>query len=187
MATETETAPDAPLRPGEVAVPGGELIALGLLAERWQQALAAAVGRMEGAERERDEAKAELAALENRLAAAIAESVRVERGRAEAAEERLGLIQEHCAGVAAETTGHTGIPCRPEDVRVSAGSILAIIANGSLFEAEEFNSGKPVRWSDACPPGGMVCAVPNHRSADGICGMPVESEPCTEHEEVPGA
>lgn len=43
----------------------------------------------------------------------------------------------------------------------------------------------PTVWSDACAPGGMVCAVPNPRSLDGICGYPVESEPCPEHPAVP--
>lgn len=39
----------------------------------------------------------------------------------------------------------------------------------------------PTVWSDAVAPGGMVCAVPMADRPDGICGMPVESEPCTVH------
>lgn len=37
-------------------------------------------------------------------------------------------------------------------------------------------------WSSACAPGGYVCAVPDPDRPDGICGMPVESEPCAEHQ-----
>ena len=36
-------------------------------------------------------------------------------------------------------------------------------------------------WSDACAPGGYVCATPDPDRPDGICGMPVESEPCPDH------
>lgn len=36
-------------------------------------------------------------------------------------------------------------------------------------------------WSDACAPGGYVCAAPDPERPDGICGMPVESEPCNLH------
>lgn len=44
------------------------------------------------------------------------------------------------------------------------------------------NAGRPVRWDTAVPPGGWVCAVPAAgRNPEGICGMPVESEPCPEH------
>jgi hypothetical protein len=39
----------------------------------------------------------------------------------------------------------------------------------------------PTVWSDAVAPGGMVCAVPIPGKPEGVCGMPVESEPCTEH------
>jgi hypothetical protein len=39
----------------------------------------------------------------------------------------------------------------------------------------------PEAWSDAVPPGGYVCAVPKPSHPDGICGMPVESEPCNLH------
>lgn len=36
-------------------------------------------------------------------------------------------------------------------------------------------------WSDVVPPGGEVCAVPMPAMPDGVCGMPVESEPRPEH------
>lgn len=38
----------------------------------------------------------------------------------------------------------------------------------------ELEGAQPYRevWSDECPPGGMVCS---------ICGVPVESEPCSKH------
>jgi hypothetical protein len=39
----------------------------------------------------------------------------------------------------------------------------------------------PTVWSDAVPPGGMVCAAPFPHRPGEICGMPVESEPCRVH------
>jgi hypothetical protein len=39
----------------------------------------------------------------------------------------------------------------------------------------------PTVWSSAVPPGGYVCAVPDATKPDGVCGEPVESEPCREH------
>lgn len=105
VATETETVTPVPLLPGEAAVPGGELVAFGLAMEEAQRAIAATAGRMETAERERDEAKRELAALENRLGAAIAESVRTERGRAEAAEAKVARYES------AITWGTTCLSC----------------------------------------------------------------------------
>lgn len=30
-------------------------------------------------------------------------------------------------------------------------------------------------------PGGWVCAEPDDTRPDGMCGMPIESEPCTTH------
>lgn len=34
-------------------------------------------------------------------------------------------------------------------------------------------------WDDSVAPGGWVCAWPHPDTASGICGYPVESEPCT--------
>lgn len=46
------------------------------------------------------------------------------------------------------------------------------------------NAGRPAVWDPSVPPGGVVCAIPTRRG--GICGMPVESEPCHLHtEETP--
>jgi hypothetical protein len=106
---------DADMGSFEPAPGTGELAAFGLLMDRAQKALAAALGRLEATEAAREAAEAELAAW---------------RARA---------------------------------------------------EAEDFNDGSPVRWSDACAPGGMVCAVPDPSRPDGICGVPMESEPCGEH------
>ncbi|MFI6228577.1 hypothetical protein ACIBCR_14850 [Micromonospora echinospora] len=39
----------------------------------------------------------------------------------------------------------------------------------------------PVTFDASVPPGGFVCAVPVPDRPDGICGMPVESEPCSDH------
>jgi len=56
----------------------------------------------------------------------------------------------------------------------------------STGETEEGppNNGNPVIHSGAVAPGGWVCAVPVPGNPDHICGMPVESEPCTEHGET---
>ncbi|MBF6459827.1 hypothetical protein IU433_12345 [Nocardia puris] len=49
-----------------------------------------------------------------------------------------------------------------------------VTARDSLREARERLAALEGRvWSDLAPPGGWVCAV---------CGVPVESEPCSEHE-----
>jgi hypothetical protein len=51
----------------------------------------------------------------------------------------------------------------------------------------DLNAGRPVTWSSAVAPGGTVCAVPDPACPDGICGNPVESEPCGQHDsELPG-
>ena len=50
-----------------------------------------------------------------------------------------------------------------------------------LSDLEVMNDGRPVTWSAACAPGGYVCAVPDDLTDDGICGNPVESEPCNRH------
>lgn len=49
------------------------------------------------------------------------------------------------------------------------------------------NGGAPAVWSNAAAPGGMVCGYPVADRLDGICGMPVESEPCTGHAQRPPA
>ena len=46
------------------------------------------------------------------------------------------------------------------------------------------NDGKRAAWSDAHPPAPAalgVPAVPDPSAADGLCGYPVESEPCPVH------
>jgi len=39
----------------------------------------------------------------------------------------------------------------------------------------------PERWVIYMGVGGYVCAVPDATGPDGICGMPVETEPCDKH------
>lgn len=51
---------------------------------------------------------------------------------------------------------------------------------------EDHNTGcaeadPPVTFDPSVLPGGFVCAVPDPDRPCGICGMPVESEPCSEH------
>lgn len=36
-------------------------------------------------------------------------------------------------------------------------------------------------WDDTVPPGGYVCAAPDPTHPSGVCGRPVESEPCRIH------
>jgi len=36
-------------------------------------------------------------------------------------------------------------------------------------------------WDASCAPGGYVCGTPDPTRPGGICGMPVESEPCPDH------
>lgn len=67
-----------------------------------------------------------------------------------------------------------------------ANAVLKRLNAPGPSAAADFNAGRPVAWSDACAPGGMVCAVPDPGRPDGICGRPVESEPCGEHGEAGG-
>lgn len=39
----------------------------------------------------------------------------------------------------------------------------------------------PMVWVPDIPPGGWVCAVADPDGPDGLCGEPVESEPCPLH------
>lgn len=39
----------------------------------------------------------------------------------------------------------------------------------------------PMVWVSDIPPGGWVCAVADPDGPDGLCGEPVESEPCPLH------
>jgi len=65
-----------------------------------------------------------------------------------------------------------GIPGGPES---DAGG------TGRHGEGDALNAGLPAAWTGACPPGGMVCAVPGAEARGGVCGYPVESEPCPVH------
>jgi len=65
--------------------------------------------------------------------------------------------------------------------------VTAVPAAPQPPDAEDLNAGRPAVWSGAVAPGGMVCAVPDDLTADGICGNPVESEPCNRHDGEPAA
>lgn len=41
--------------------------------------------------------------------------------------------------------------------------------------------GRAEMWMPFPLPGGWVCAEPDDNADDGMCGMPVESEPCNIH------
>jgi hypothetical protein len=155
------------------------------------------------AETERaDRAEAELADLKGRISVVIAEAVESERERIRSAlagfflmvdEDGDVILSAPCAdtlgclwsfrGAGERVTlgelmagawGHTGI---------AAGKAHAAFAAAAHDDGPE-NAGNPVAWSSAAAPGGWVCAVPAPGHLDGICGMPVESEPCREHGEA---
>ena len=80
---------------------------------------------MEAAERERDETKAELAALGNRLAAAIAESVKTERARADAAEAKAARARETARSFLAEY-GDSTIPAFKVAIDLANATVKAL-------------------------------------------------------------
>jgi len=47
------------------------------------------------------------------------------------------------------------------------------------IDSDPANHGRPSQWISDPLPGGWVCAVPD--DASGICGTPIESEPCADH------
>ena len=63
------------------------------------------------------------------------------------------------------------------------GRLRETLSAGVAAGPPDLNNGRPSVWSGACAPGGMVCAVPDPSALDGICGMPVETEPCNRHGE----
>lgn len=78
--------------------------------------------------------------------------------------------------------------------RLRALLVMAKVHQGQIEERQASAAGSPTldpkhpeTWSDAVPPGGYVCAVPDPGKPDGICGMPTESEPCTLHDDTPEA
>ncbi|WP_435109421.1 hypothetical protein [Nocardiopsis synnemataformans] len=64
---------------------------------------------------------------------------------------------------------------RVEHDRAEDSSRLALLDDRVRSVESEWG---PVVWSDAAAPGGYVCAAP---APTGLCGEPVESEPCREH------
>jgi len=49
------------------------------------------------------------------------------------------------------------------------------------IDTDPHNDGRPSLWISDPMPGGWICAEPDGRCADGICGDPIESEPCQRH------
>ena len=96
---------------------------------------------------------------------------------------KLGKVRE-LAESWTEADGR-GEPTREMKTEAECGrQVLAVIAAGTQADADEVNDGKPVRWITDPAPGGMVCAVSDPSRPDGICGIPVESEPCGKHGEA---
>lgn len=107
---------------------------------------------------------AALSADRGRLAAALGDlrAILLDGGRDPEEARRRALA---AAGKAA------GIP------GVTDATIAALVEP----ESARFNDGLPVRWLDEPSPGGWACAVPVPGNPGGICGTPVESEPCPGH------
>lgn len=61
---------------------------------------------------------------------------------------------------------------------------LVIASMRAALDEADAKETAPEVWSDAVAPGGYVCAAPDPTRPDGICGMPVEDEPCSEHTEA---
>ena len=85
---------------------------------------------------------------------------------------------EKAEAAAAEFAAMPGMPARG-----LPGAVPAVTRTA----AGDLDNGLPVAWSNAVFPGGYVCAVPDSGTPDGICGVPVESEPCGQHGEAGGA
>lgn len=58
---------------------------------------------------------------------------------------------------------------------------LLTVPRHALEEIEDALTRSPYVWIDDPEPGGTVCGHSVPAAPDGICGQPVESEPCTEH------
>ena len=97
--------------------------------------------------------------------------------------DTLGCLWSSCPGGERVTLGQL-IAAAGTHTGMAAGEMHAglAVATGETGEGPP-NNGNPVIHSGAVAPGGWVCAVPVPASPDQICGMPVESEPCTEHGE----
>jgi excisionase family DNA binding protein len=109
------------------------------------------------------------------------EAIAFERERAEAAETLLAHVRELAESWTQIDDGQ-GPPTKEMLLEAGCGRAVLDLLNGG----HPLNGPHPAVWSGACLPGGMVCAVPNPSLPDGICGNPVESEPCRLHEEESG-
>lgn len=65
-------------------------------------------------------------------------------------------------------SGYTG-PIDQDGNAVTAGPKVRIV------------DGRRETWIVVCGMPGVVCAEPDPSGPDGVCGMPVESEPCSIH------
>ena len=106
--------------------------------------------------------------LEDFLAACIAEAL--------AEHERM--VREQ---VAREIEAAERALAETDPATAESSHRIAARCAGLLEAAQIARGGAPTVWSDAIPPGGRVCAAPMPDLPDGICGMPVESEPCPDH------
>ena len=108
------------------------------------------------------------------------DAIEFQTKRADDAEALLARVRE-LAGDWAADDGQ-GPPTKEMLVEADCGRAVLNLLNGG----QPLNGPHPAVWSDAVAPGGMVCAVPAPGNPDGICGNPVETEPCNQHEEAEG-
>lgn len=98
--------------------------------------------------------------------------------------DTLGCLWSSCPGGDRVTLGQL-IAAAGTHTGMTAGELHASLAAATgMADEGPPNGGSPVIHSGAVAPGGWVCAVPVPDRPDQICGMPVESEPCTEHGEA---
>ncbi|WP_304452857.1 hypothetical protein [Nocardiopsis sp. YSL2] len=86
--------------------------------------------------------------------------------------ERLTVRQQGTAHRVAQLEKDMG---RLERDRAEDQARLALLDDRVRSAEAELG---PVVWSDEAAPGGYVCAAP---TPSGMCGQPIESEPCREH------
>jgi hypothetical protein len=97
--------------------------------------------------------------------------------------QSLGWLRERLAA-ACPPVGYVTHDQAMERVRAGASWSEAVsLEDGQDGAGLPDNGGASVVWDDQVAPGGQVCAAPSDDTggADGVCGMPVESEPCPHH------
>lgn len=71
--------------------------------------------------------------------------------------------------------------CADCGTRVRPRTLESLPPHGCVEKQRAAGRGGPVKWVVISGVGGYVCAAPESSRTGGICGMPVESEPCPTH------